>query len=218
MKRTSLVFLLFCLLFSAASLAQDSTKVRFYVKGSADFWIKLDGELLPLSNVQMITPGTHDIEIWSPMYVKHTGKLTVPAEDSISYYQELKKDKAYIAYLFDMDSYRRKVFLGRTAPLVTALAGAVASPIFYFGRKSWHEKTVKEDFKFEYFSSNASGADNVRTRYQTANALFFTSLGMVAGGLASYGLLQRWVKNLEKPIFGEIMSSVEKAIKQTTKP
>jgi len=199
-----LLCLLTTLLFSAAGLAQDSTKVRFYVKGSSDFWIKLDGELLPLSNIQMISRGTHDIEIWSPMHLKYIGEITVLAADSMSFYQELKKDQEYIAYLFEMDKYKRKVFLGRTAPLFAAFAGAVAAPIFFFARKNWHEKTVIEDFKFEYFSSNASGADNIRARYQTTNALFFTSLGMVAGGLTSYALLQRWVKNLKKPVYRQL--------------
>lgn len=201
MKSGLALFLLLAVLAPFVSPAQDSTKVRFFVKGSADFWITIDGELQPLSNVQRIAPGKHAIEIWSPMHLKHKGTIDVPKEDSISFYQELKRDPNYGAYLIEMDKYKRKVFLGRTAPIVVAIAGAVTSPILYFSRKSWHEKTVIEDFKYEYFSGNASGAENTKARYQAANALFFTSLGMIAGGIASYAVLHKWVAKLEKPLY-----------------
>jgi len=199
MKHFSVLLLLFGLLFNG--VAQDSTKVRFYVKGSSDFWIKLDGELLPVRNVQMITPGLHDIEIWSPMHKKYKGTIEVPVKDSISYYQELKKDPEYIQYLIQTDEYKRKVFIGKTAPLFLAFSGAVASPFLHSMRKRWHEESIKENFKSQYFSSNVTGAENVTRRYNTVNAAFFTSLGLTGSGLIAYYFTRKWVEKLDKPVY-----------------
>ena len=186
---------------AVSAVAQDLTKVRFYVRGSSDFYLRLDGELLPKRNVQLIAPGKHTLEVWSPMFIVHEGEIDVPNKDSVNHYQELSKDPDYIGYLFEMDKYKRKIFLGRTAPLLLGLSGLAASSYLYFARKRWHETYVISQFEFDYYASDKAGLDNNRRRYNAVNASFFTSVGVAVGGAASYFLLRKWVNNLEKPTY-----------------
>lgn len=178
--------------------AQDSTKVRFYVKGSGAVFIKLDGELLPVSNIQKITPGEHAIEVWSPTYKLHKSTLTVPEKDSVGHYLELKQDPAYTEYLFAQDAYKQKLFIRRTAPIMLAGAGVVAFPFLHFIRKNVHETRVQEDFKAQYFRVSSESA---KARYNTVNALYFGSIGAAVLGTGVYFLLRDNVKKLQRPVY-----------------
>ena len=199
MKRS--LFILFALFLLAQSFyAQETSTVRFYVKGSSDYFIRLDGEVLPHSNIQRITPGEHNIEIWSPMYLPYKGKLVVPENDSITYFQELEKDPNYVNYLFQKDEYKRKLLVSKTLPLMLAGTGVVAAPIFYFLRKRDHETLVIEDFKAKYIADE-SGAESARTRYTTSNGLFITSSVFAVGGLATYFFLKKRSDELKPPIY-----------------
>lgn len=183
--------------------AQDLTKVRFYVKGGAEYYIKLNDELLPSKNTQMIAPGEHNIEIWSPMHLTYSGKLVVPNKDSISYYQELEKDPNYIAYLFENDKYKRRLLFGKTMPIMAAGLGAIGTPIFYTLRKRDHETLVLERFKSNYFADQG-GADNAQTRYAITNTLFFTSIGLAVGGTLTYFLLNKKLRETAKPKYKQL--------------
>mgnify|MGYP001187410514 CR=1 FL=1 len=178
-------------------VAQEKTKVRLYVKGSSDYFIRLDGEMLPHTNLQLIEPGEHTLEVWSPMHLLHTGKIDVPQKDSISYYQKLERDPEYVKYLFDTDAFKRKMLFGKTLPLMASGAGMVGAPIFYFLRKRDHEVLVKENFKSDY---NIGGdLDNAQSRYAISNGLFFTSVGFAVGGAVTYFILRNKLNNTEKP-------------------
>jgi hypothetical protein len=201
MKRLLFILLLLGPILGAA---QDSTKVRFFVKGSSEFYIKVDGALMPLQHTQYLTPGEHQLEIWSPMHRTFSGSITVPPSDSISYYQELKKDPAYIDYLIATDRYKRQILLGRTAPLMASIAGGLLTPYFFFARKKWHQDLVKETFKADYFAGDAAGLENTERRYQAVNAMFYTSSGLIVGGLLTHYLLRNWVKNLDKPTYQQM--------------
>jgi hypothetical protein len=203
MKSIRFHLLLFFLVIAGAAQAQENTKVRFYVKGSAEYFIKLNGELLPSRNTQMIAPGEHEIEIWSPMHLTYNGKLVVPEKDSISYYQELEKDPKYIAYLFENDKYKRKLLFGRTMPVMAAGLGVIGSPIFYTLRKRDHETLVIERFKSSYFADQ-NGADIAQSRYNVTNALFFTSVGLAVGGAITYYFLNRKLRETTKPKYKQL--------------
>ena len=181
--------------------AQDSAKVRFYIKGSADIFLQVNGKLLPYSNAHVLPVGTHDLQIWSPMYTLFDGKIEVPAKDSISFYQELKKDPAYISHQFAMDDYKRRVFIGKTAPLLVSITGAALTPLLHFSRKRWHEEKVIAEFQDEYYASDQAGVESITARYNTTNTLYFTSIGLAVGGLATHLILRKWVNNLEKPVY-----------------
>lgn len=199
MVRRSLQLFSLLILFPLVLFGQDSTKVRFYIKGSSEFHIKLDNQLMPLKNTQNITPGLHDIEIWSPMHKLFRGTIDVPAKDSIAFFKELKKDPAYIDYLFRDEDYKRKVFFGRTLPLFAAISGAAFTPLTHILRKRWHEELVISDFNQQYIGNAQSGNENIARRYAVSNLAFYTSVGVAVGGLVSHFLLRDWVKELEKP-------------------
>ena len=183
------------------ALSQDSTKVRFYIKGSSEFHIKIDNELLPLKNTQKITPGMHDIEIWSPMHKVFRGTIDVPARDSIAYFKELKKDPAYVDYLFKEDEYKQKILVGRTLPLFGAFVGAAMTPFTHVLRKRWHEEMVISDFNQQYIGTGQSGNENIARRYGAINSAYFVGIGMFVGGIATHLALRNWVKELEKPVY-----------------
>jgi hypothetical protein len=186
---------------STALVGQDKTKVRFYVKGSSDYFIRIDGELLPYSNLQMIAPGEHKLEVWSPMHLTHTGKIIVPQKDSINYYQKLERDPEYVSYLFASDEFKRKLLFGKTVPLMASGLGVIGAPVFYFLRKRDHEILVKERFQADYLNSNADAAQTAQTRYGISNGLFFTSVGFAVGGALTYFLLRNKLNALEKPVY-----------------
>jgi hypothetical protein len=189
---------LFMLAMSFGLKAQDLTKVRFFINGGSSVFIKLDGEILPVSNVQSIAPGEHKIEVWSPTYTLYKSKITIPEKDSVGHYIELKPDKAYIEHQFAMDDYKQKVFMRKTAPLMLAGAGVLAFPFLHISRKNMHEELIKENFKSQYFRVSAESAES---RYNTMNALYFGSIGAAVLGTGLYFALRNNVKSLKKPVY-----------------
>ncbi len=185
---------------SVSLSAQDSTKVRFFINGGSSVFIKLDGEILPVSNFQNIVPGEHRIEVWSPTYKLYKSKITIPEKDSVGHYIELKPDPAFIDYQFAMDEHKQKIFMRRTAPLMLAGAGLVALPFLHVFRKNQHEILVQENFKSEYFRVSSESAES---RYNTVNALYFGSIGAAVLGTGLYFALRNNVKSLKKPVYNQ---------------
>ncbi|HAQ70797.1 MAG TPA: hypothetical protein DCR48_07470 [Flavobacteriales bacterium] len=192
------ILLLFFFFLQLGLSAQDLTKVRFYIKGSTDIFIKLDGELLPMSNIQRIAPGEHKIEVWSPTYNLHKSSINIPNKDSVGHFIELKQDRAYIDYMFAKDEFNQKIFVRRTAPLLLAGAGAILIPFAYVMRKNLHEELILEDFKVEYFNASRGSG---QSRYNTVNALFFVGIGATIVGTSVFLALRENVKHLAKPVY-----------------
>jgi len=177
---------------------QELTKVRFFVNGGSAVFMRLEGELLPVSNVQSITPGVHRIEVWSPTFALYKSKINIPEKDSIGHYIELKPDKDYVEYQFELDNFKQKVFMRNTAPLMLAGAGILAFPFLHVARKNLHEDLVKENFKSQYFRVSSESAE---TRYNSINGLYFGSIGAAVLGTGLYLALRKNVKALQKPVY-----------------
>lgn len=186
---------------TAAAVAQDLTKVRFYIKGSTEYFVRLDGLQLPVSNVQEIAPGEHRIEIWSPRYELFTGNINVPQKDSISYYRELQFTEEYKAHMVAREAYKKEVFRKKTLPLSMAGLGLGSAPLLWILRKNAHEAYVKESFKSEYFNVNEENVAARKREFILSSVGLFSAAGAAIGGSLIYWIMREKIESLEKPIF-----------------
>lgn len=189
------------LLVTLTGMAQDSTKVRFFVRGSDVYYVELDGKLLPLGNVHTVSRGSHHVRIWSPKYEVFTGKLETGNLDSTNYVAIMKVSPLFTDYIAEREVYKRKVFYMRTAPVFVAGVSAAALPFLYYWRRAKHEELVREQFYARYNSAQRSSADEKNTQYVVRSGLFYTALGGAIAGTGIYLLLRNRVKALNEPVF-----------------
>lgn len=195
------LFVLALITFSGVGLAQDSTKVRFFVKGSDIYHIELDGKLLPVGHIQTVSRGTHQVRIWSPKYELHQGKLETGNLDSTNHVVMLKVDPSYTKYIAERETYKKDIFLMKTAPIFVAGLSAASLPFLYYWRKNKHEEMVREQFYARYNNAQNSSAAEKERQYQVRSALFYTAAGGVVVGTGLYLLFRNKVKALEEPVF-----------------
>lgn len=186
---------------SIICLAQDSVDVRFYVKGSDVFYVKLNGVLQPLKNSQRVKRGIYDVEIWSPKYLVHTGKLDATKETNISYVAELEGDPKFVDYLVEKEDYKKKVLGMRTLPALIGGLGLITTPILFARTKTSHEAYVISDFRTDFGASTAQTTEELQRQYNTNRNLLFSSLGLFAIGTSSFFLLRKKVSELHTPLY-----------------
>lgn len=174
--------------------AQDSTRVKFVVRGSDVYFIKIDGELQPTKNIHTISRGRHQIEIWSPKYEKFAGTLETGNLDSTHFLAVMKLDPAYLAHLQKIDDYSRHVFFKRNLPAVTFTVCAIATPVIHQWRLNAHEDFVK--VRFLGYKEHES-----ITRYHRINALYFTSIGLGVLSASVFTAFRRDIRNRNMPHF-----------------
>lgn len=194
----SLLLVLSCCL---ASYAQDSTKVKFLVKGSEVYYVRVDGVLQPVKNIHSVSKGSHEIEIWSPKYQLYKDQLETGKLDSTNYVALLKIDPSYVAYIAQREEYKRDVFLMRTAPVLLASFSTATAPILYLLRRNKHEELIKNEFYVRYNAVSSDVLNNTRNQYNLYSGAFFTAVGGAVGGTALFLLLRKTAKELEAPVF-----------------
>lgn len=182
-------------------LAQDSVNVRFYVKGSDVFYVKLNGELQPLKNTQRLKRGIYNVEIWSPKYLVHTGKLDASKETDVSYVAELEGDPKFLDYLIEKEEYKKKVLTMRTVPALIGGLGLITAPILFARTKTSHEEYVISDFRTDFGASTIKTTEDLRRQYTTNRNLLFSSLGLFTIGTGSFFLLRKKVSELHTPLY-----------------
>lgn len=199
MKKGLIIFLLLAGYY--ASIAQDSSIVRFYVRGSDMFYIRLNGELLPTNNIHKIAHGEYDVEIWSPQYLTHTGKLDVSEKQEISYVAELEPDPKYWDYLQAKESYKQKIFAYRTLPILLVGLGGISAPIFLSNSKNKHEDYVKANFNTLNGALSSSTTDDLKRQYVTSQGLTIGAISFVGIGALAYIAFNKKAIGLQKPTY-----------------
>jgi hypothetical protein len=197
MKKGLFIFLLLGSCF--ASLSQDSSLVRFYVRGSESFYIRLNGELLPNNNIHKLAKGEYDVEIWSPQYLTHTGKLDVSGKQDVSYVAELVPDPKHWEYLVAKENYKKKVFAYRTLPILLVGLGGLSAPIFLSNAKNKHEDYVKANFNPLTGELTAKTTEDLKRQYRTSQSLTIGALSFVGIGAVAYVAFTKKIKGLERP-------------------
>lgn len=181
--------------------AQDSTTVRFLVKGGDKYFIRLDGELQPQTNILKIEQGTHELEVWSFKSDLYKGKLETGKLDSTNFLVALKQSSEFSAYLAQKEQFKRDLFWSRTAPVALAGLSAAVIPFAYFSRKNKHEDLVKNEFYDQFGQIPSATIDNSRLRYKTANVLFMVASAGFVVGTSSFFLLRKKSNALNPPVF-----------------
>jgi hypothetical protein len=195
----SLLYLI--LLFSLNAVAQDSTKVRFFVKGGEKYFVRIDGELQPQTNILSVAKGTHEVEIWSFKKRAYRGKLETGNLDSTNFFAELLPSPEYVSYLRENDNYKRKLFFAKTAPFIITGISAIALPFVTVRRFDKHEELVQNQFLFDRQQITSETMDNTKLQYNVVNTLFYVSaIGTVVGS-ASFFLLRPYANKLMPPTF-----------------
>lgn len=197
----SILFCLIIVLSGWASKAQDSTKVRLFVKGGEDYFVRLDGNLQPKTNVITVDRGTHEIEIWSFKKRTYKGTLETGNLDSTNFFAELIPSAEYIGYLNETDQYKRKLFFAKTAPFLITGVSLAALPFTHIGRLNKHEELVQNEFLNERGQIRDETLDNTRLQYNAINTLFFVSAAGTLIGGASFFLLKPYAEKLTPPSF-----------------
>lgn len=195
----AMLMICLCLLGSSLRAQTDSTVVRLLIKGGERYSVLIDGELQPATNFITVSRGGHDITIWSFKHEVYKGQLETGQLDSTSFYAELKRDDAYIAYIFEKDRYKRQLFFQRTGPFLLGASGLVTLPFTQLMRTNSHEQLVKDEFYHRFSQVNQSTLDNSQRRYQINNAMFFASAGAAIIGTGAFLLLRKRVKALKAP-------------------
>jgi hypothetical protein len=197
----NLVLSLFVLLVGAFCQAQDSVDVRFYVKGSDVFYVKLNGELQSVQNILRVKKGVYDVEIWSPKHLTYTGKLEANGDKIISYVAKLEGDPKFLDYLIEKEEYKKKVLGMRTIPALIGGLGLVTTPIFATRTKTSHEDYVINNFRTDFGAASTKTNEDLKRQYLTNRNLLFSSLGLFAIGTGSFFLLRKKVKDLHTPLY-----------------
>lgn len=194
-----LVYLL--LLVSINTVAQDSTKVRFFVKGGEKYFVRIDGELQPQTNIFNVSQGTHEVEIWSFKKRTYKGTLETGNLDSTNFFAELLPSPEYVAYVRNTDTYKRKLFFAKTAPFIITGVSVAALPFVTIQRFNKHEELVQNQFLFDRQQITSETMDNTKLQYNVVNTLFYVSaIGTVVGS-ASFFLLRPYANKLMPPTF-----------------
>ncbi|GAB5539848.1 MAG: hypothetical protein Salg2KO_19510 [Salibacteraceae bacterium] len=199
--RTTILFLTLFFCATVCAVAQDSTVVRFFVKGGEQYRITIDGELQPLTNKVIVSKGTHKVEIWSFKYEKHTGKIETGKLDSTNYFAELRVSPEFTAYLSEKDLYKRKLFTYKTAPFLISAASIIALPITFYGMKEKHEQLVQDRFYDQYDQVTQASLENTQAQYSLRTTLFVVSVVGAAAGTAGLIFLKPKAALLKEPIF-----------------
>ena len=195
-----IVFILFVLSLPSFWLgAQDSSVVRFYVKGSDVYYIRFEDRVLPLSNIQRFPSGDHEIEIWSPRYQLYQTSISVPSKDSISLVAELDMHDDYRVYLLQMDDYKRNQFWMGTAPVVLFCLSTIGTTILYSPLKRANENRVKEEFS-NRFSPGAQRTESQDSFNRLAAGMGVSVGAQVASAIWFFALRNK-LKSLEKPVY-----------------
>lgn len=192
---------IFFLVLSLGTIAQDSAKVRFYIKGSEEIFLRINDRIIMNQNTAMLSVGTNTLEIYSPKYQPFSEDLIIESTDSIAYVRKLKLDHEFTAYLSAKETYKRKVFWSRTAPLALAGLGVIIMPIMLVERGPRHEEFVKNKFLYDNGAITKETYTNAANQYTTVNTLFITGAAFALGGAAIHLLLRNRIKELEKPVY-----------------
>lgn len=188
-------------LFSLSAFAQDSTKVRLFVKGGEQYFVRINGELQEQTNILTVASGSHDIEIWSFKKRLFKDKLETGKLDSTNYFAELKLSSEYVGFLQETDQYKRKLFFAKTAPFLITGVSLIALPFTLSGRINKHEELVQNTFLNNRNQVPDKTLENTQLQYNTVNTLFFVcAAGAILGG-ASFFLLKPYAHKLTPPAF-----------------
>ena len=189
----------FLLLIALGTKAQDSAKVRFYIKGSEEIFLRINDRIIMNQNTLSLPVGNNKIEIYSPKYQPFSDDLVIEKPDSMAYVRKLKLDHEFTAYLSAKETYKRAVFWNRTAPLSLAGIGLIIAPIMCFERGPRHEEFVKNKFLYDNCAVTKETYTNALNQYSTVNTVFFTGVALAIGGTAIHLLLRKKTRNMEKP-------------------
>lgn len=198
MKNGLLLFI--ALGIQAAIFAQDSTLVRWYIKGGETFFIRLNGELLPENNVHKIAQGNYKVEIYSPTFKLHTGDFSTDNKLQINYVAEMQFDDAYRDYLSAYEGYKKRILARQTLPALAGTLGIISAPIFYFKAKSSHEAYIKQRFLNNYLPLEQS-TQELKSRYITNQSMFAITGALAATGISTFFLMRKKTSALKKPIY-----------------
>ncbi|GAB4377814.1 MAG: hypothetical protein Kow0075_06940 [Salibacteraceae bacterium] len=204
MKSGFVLLALQWLVFTACIHAQDSTKVRFMVRGSETYYVRIDGRLMPVGNVFTVGRGQHTVEVYSPKYLVHKQEFNTGNVDSTNLVILLNPDPAYVSYVAARESYKREVFFKKTAPFTLALIGALVSPVAVYKHVQLHEQLVKNKFYAQYGIVNAATLNNIQSRVNLYTGLIGFSGMAFIGGVAFYLANQKAVKSLDKPVYKQL--------------
>ena len=195
-------FLLLTLtLFSFSAFSQDSTRVRLFVKGGEQYFVRIDGELQPQTNIITVSQGSHDIEIWSFKQKLFKDNLETGKLESTNFFAELTPSSEYVGYLQRTDQYKRKLFFAKTAPFLITGISLAALPFTTMGRINKHEELVQNTFLNDRNQVPDETLENTQLQYNAVNTLFFISAaGALIGGV-SFFLLKPVAKKLTTPAF-----------------
>ncbi|MCO4805650.1 hypothetical protein OAA53_00175 [Salibacteraceae bacterium] len=183
------------------SYAQDSTVVRFFVKGGEKYRVKIDDKLQPETNIFTVEKGEHKVEIWSFKNDVFLGTMQTGNLDSTNYFAELRKTGDYLGYLSQRDDYKRKLFFARTAPYLITGVSVIALPFLYSSRNNKHEELVQNQFYYERGQIQSQTLQNVQNQYTSRNILFYTASAGCVIGVASFFLLKPYAEKLTPPVF-----------------
>jgi len=188
----------FYFLISVLAKAQDSTKVRFLVKGGDVYYIRLDGYVLPMTNVHTMARGKHQVEIWSPKFDLFARELETGNLDSTNFAAILEPAASYTSFVAEREKYKTDLFWKRTVPVVAGLAGIVSLPFTYNYFLNSHSNLVLQEFLEIYGNSNV---DNAQKQYRTSSVLFGSSLVCAAIGTSAFLFFRAKVREMQHPVY-----------------
>ncbi|GEM_PF-392666 len=194
------LFLFLLLALSLSGLkAQDSSKVRFYVRAGDVYYIRHNDRVLPLSNVQMLPPGEQRIEIWSPKYRMFDTTISVPSNDSINVVAKLKLDGDFRTYRYQQENYKRQRFWMGSAPATLFCLSTITTLALYSPLRNSNEERVKENFSQEFGAVDVSSGGG--RRFALNSTLMITSVTAQVVGAIWFLALRPKLKSLEKPTY-----------------
>lgn len=193
--------IIFAFFMWSSIFAQDSTTVRFLVKGGDRYYIRLNGELQPQTNILKVEQGKHALEVWSFKNDLYKGVLETGRIDSTNFLVVLKQSSEFNSYLAQRESYKKKLFLTKTGPALLAGVSAVALPFTYISRKNRHAELVKNEFYDQFGQIPQSTIDNSRVQYAASNVMFMVASAGFVVGTSSFFLLRKRSKALAPPVF-----------------
>lgn len=196
--RTLLLAMIASMLFGCLQ-AQDSSQVRFYVRGGDVFYIRLNDRILPVNNTQLLPAGDHTVEIWSPRYKLYKENLTLQPGDSVSVVAKLKLDPEYRSYLVEKEEHKKKQFTMGTAPAALFCISSLSSLALWVPLKRANEQRVKNEFSLDHavVEQEAGGA----ARFKSYRAVMATTVSLQIISAAWFLAMRQKRKQLEKPVY-----------------